>query len=104
MSAPNANLRNAQLINTDFSDSVSDDSVFDDACAFGAVFDSTDLQRARFRNAMLGYYPQPFASFRGADLVIPPFLRGLGRRIYAAILSFWAGVIPPLPMLGRSWL
>ncbi|THF71286.1 MAG: hypothetical protein E8G75_12225 [Sulfitobacter sp. SK025] len=36
--------------------------------------------------------------------VIPPFLRGLGRRIYAAILSFWAGVIPPLPMFGRSLL
>ena len=36
--------------------------------------------------------------------VIPPFLRGLGRRIYAAIRSFWAGVIPPLPMLGRSLL
>jgi len=36
--------------------------------------------------------------------VIPPFLRGLGRRIYAAILSFWAGVMPPLPMLGRSLL
>jgi len=35
-------------------------------------------------------------------LVIPPFLRGLGRRIYAAIFSFWAGVIPPLPILGRS--
>ena len=33
--------------------------------------------------------------------VIPPFLRGLGRRIYAAILSFWAGVMPPLPMLSR---
>ena len=36
--------------------------------------------------------------------VIPPFLRGLGRRIYAAISSFWAGVMPPLPMLGRSLL
>ncbi len=36
--------------------------------------------------------------------VIPPFLRGFGRRIYAAIFSFCAGVIPPLPMLGRSWL
>ena len=36
--------------------------------------------------------------------VIPPFLRGLGRRIYAAIFSFCAGVIPPLPMLGLSWL
>ncbi|MGR3761080.1 hypothetical protein ACUXV3_13275 [Roseobacteraceae bacterium NS-SX3] len=39
-----------------------------------------------------------------AAQVIPPFLRGLGRRIYAAILSFWAGVIPPLPILGRSLL
>lgn len=28
----------------------------------------------------------------------PPFLRGLGRRIYAGLLSFCAGVIPPLPM------
>ena len=36
--------------------------------------------------------------------VIPPFLRGLGRRIYAAIFSFWAGVMPPMPMLGRSLL
>lgn len=36
--------------------------------------------------------------------VIPPFLRGLGRRVYAAIFSFCAGVIPPLPMFGRSWL
>jgi hypothetical protein len=39
-----------------------------------------------------------------AATVIPPFLRGLGRRIYAAIFSFCAGVIPPLPMFGRSWL
>jgi molecular chaperone HscC len=38
------------------------------------------------------------------DAVIPPFLWGLGRRIYAAILSFCAGVIPPLPMFGRSLL
>ncbi len=46
-----------------------------------------------------------YAKGRGVGaLVIPPFLRGLGRRIYAAILSFWAGVIPPLPMLGRSLL
>ena len=37
-----------------------------------------------------------------SDEVILPFLRGLGRRIYAAIFSFWTGVIPPLPMLGRS--
>jgi len=36
--------------------------------------------------------------------VIIPFLMGYGRRTYAAILSFWAGVIPPMPILGRSLL
>ena len=33
--------------------------------------------------------------------VIFPFLAGCGRRIYAAIFSFMAGVMPPMPMLGR---
>lgn len=37
-------------------------------------------------------------------LVIPPFLVGWISRIYAAIFSFWAGVMPPMPMLGRSLL
>jgi hypothetical protein len=37
-------------------------------------------------------------------LVIPPFLMGLSGRIYAASFSFWAGVIPPMPMFGRSLL
>lgn len=36
--------------------------------------------------------------------VILPFLGSLKSRGYAAILSFWAGVIPPIPMLGRSLL
>ena len=36
--------------------------------------------------------------------VIPPFLTGCIRRTYAAIFSFWAGVMPPMPMLGRSLL
>jgi hypothetical protein len=36
--------------------------------------------------------------------VIPPFLVGCDRRSYAAIFSFMAGVIPPMPMLGRSLL
>jgi hypothetical protein len=36
--------------------------------------------------------------------VIPPFLTGCIRRTYAAIFSFWAGVMPPIPMLGRSLL
>jgi hypothetical protein len=36
--------------------------------------------------------------------VIPPFLTGCIRRIYAAIFSFCAGVMPPMPMFGRSLL
>ena len=36
--------------------------------------------------------------------VISPFLTGCIRRIYAAIFSFMAGVMPPMPMLGRSLL
>ena len=36
--------------------------------------------------------------------VISPFLTGCIRRIYAAIFSFCAGVMPPMPMLGRSLL
>jgi uncharacterized protein YraI len=36
--------------------------------------------------------------------VIPPFLMGSSRRTYAAAFSFIAGVIPPMPMLGRSLL
>ena len=38
------------------------------------------------------------------DAVIPPFLMGLSRRIQAAVFSFIAGVMPPMPMLGRSLL
>ena len=36
--------------------------------------------------------------------VIPPFLMGLSHRIHAAVFSFIAGVMPPMPMLGRSLL
>ena len=36
--------------------------------------------------------------------VIPPFLTGCIRRIHAAIFSFWAGVMPSMPMFGRSLL
>ena len=36
--------------------------------------------------------------------VILPFLTVCIRRIHAAIFSFWAGVIPPMPMFGRSLL
>ena len=37
-------------------------------------------------------------------LVILPFLMGLCSRIHAAIFSFCAGVMPPMPILGRSLL
>jgi hypothetical protein len=36
--------------------------------------------------------------------VISPFLTGCIRRTYAAIFSFMAGVMPPMPMFGRSLL
>ena len=36
--------------------------------------------------------------------VIPTFLMGSSRRIQAAVFSFMAGVMPPIPMLGRSLL
>lgn len=34
----------------------------------------------------------------------PPFSTGLRSRIHAAIFSFCAGVMPPMPILGRSLL
>ena len=37
-------------------------------------------------------------------MVILPFLTGRRRRTYAAIFSFIAGVIPPMPIFGRSLL
>ena len=36
--------------------------------------------------------------------VIPPLLTGFVRRTHAAIFSFCAGVMPPIPMFGRSLL
>jgi len=36
--------------------------------------------------------------------VIPPFSMGRFSRIQAAFLNFCIGVIPPMPMLGRSLL
>ncbi len=43
-------------------------------------------------------------TFAPPSKVIPPFLVGWISRIYAALFSFWAGVMPPMPMLGRSLL
>lgn len=44
------------------------------------------------------------ASDPGEPVVIPPFLTGLSSRNHAAIFSFCAGVMPPMPILGRSLL
>ena len=41
---------------------------------------------------------------RANAMVIPPFLTGCIRRIYAANFSFCVGVMPPMPMFGRSLL
>ena len=38
------------------------------------------------------------------DVCIPQQTIGLSRRIQAAAFSFIAGVMPPMPMLGRSLL
>jgi len=48
--------------------------------------------------------PHGARAIAAKDLVIPPFLTGCIRRIHAAIFSFWAGVMPPRPMFGRSLL
>ena len=45
-----------------------------------------------------------FFDFRINEMVIPPFLMGLSHRIHAAVFSFIAGVMPPMPMLGLSLL
>ena len=37
-------------------------------------------------------------------MVIPPFLRVVRSRTHAAIASFWARVMPPSAMFGRSLL
>lgn len=52
----------------------------------------------------LGEDISPNRAWRLARLVIPPFLAGCIRRIHAAIFSFCAGVMPPMPMFGRSLL
>jgi hypothetical protein len=45
-----------------------------------------------------------FFGFALDEEVIPPFLMGSSRRFHAAVFSFIAGVMPPMPMLGRSLL
>lgn len=50
--------------------------------------------QSRFLEATLSSIPE----------VISPSLTGCIRRIHAAIFNFMTGVMPPMPMLGRSLL
>jgi hypothetical protein len=90
------------------------------------VFDRVEAGTKQIRRAFLclmgGFQPSILANYvkqstagsRGDDLrfhmeeiyglVIPPLLSGCIGRTYAAIFSFWAGVMPPMPMFGRSLL
>ena len=78
-----------------------------DAALAPAIYDRIYLQS----NIVGGegfdwFYASPSdraAQFRTL-MVIPPILTGCSRRTYAAIFSFWAGVMPPMPMFGRSLL
>jgi len=72
------------------------------------------LQVGRMRKAskrLKGYTGRAMRDLRShrddlpaGALVISPFLTGCVRRTYAAIFSFMAGVMPPMPMFGRSLL
>ncbi len=53
---------------------------------------------------LLSFFEPLGTILNGSAVVIPPFLTGCIRRIHAAIFSFIAGVIPPMPMFGRSLL
>lgn len=68
----------------------------------GAVLFNRLLSRARLQQLLNEQSPCIVAM--EACAVIPPFLTELHRRIHAAIFSFCAGVMPPMPMLGRSLL
>ena len=50
------------------------------------------------KDGTIHYYANLYAT------VIIPFLVALQSRVYAACLSFIAGVMPPIPMFGRSLL
>jgi len=68
---------------------------------------SPNALRARFQQYIEEGLSGRAAALRlkvSAATVISPFLTGCIRRAYVAIFSFMAGVMPPMPMLGRSLL
>ena len=63
------------------------------------------LGNSRMTAAAFANIGEKFHLYRPSGLgVISPFLTGCIRRTYAAIFSFIAGVMPPMPMFGRSLL
>ena len=67
----------------------------------------TVLANKRLRQQLTRYaaqHPKQLLKPAAPLMVIPPFLTGCTCRTYAAIFSFIAGVMPPMPMLGRSLL
>ena len=51
-----------------------------------------------------GFSREQLADELGVGMVILPFIMGFRRIIHAAVFNFMAGVIPPMPILGRSLL
>ena len=52
--------------------------------------------------AVRGYAAREVSERLGVR-VIPRFYRGSSRRIYAAVFSFMAGVMPPIEVLPENW-
>ena len=66
---------------------------------------TADVCRRRGISSATFYkYKSKYGGMEPSDAVIRPFLMGLSRRTQAAVFSFIAGVMPPIPMLGRSLL
>ncbi len=76
---------------------------------FGGSLKSVDVYT--FANSLVGFADTVRAVNKLVDpncaievrveAVIPPFLVGLVIRLHAACFSFMAGVMPPMPILGR---
>ena len=63
---------------------------------------TTQMKQSQYEATVIEFVQNTNGCFIAA--VILPFLVTLQSRAYAACLRFIAGVIPPMPMLGRSLL
>lgn len=86
-------------------------AIFADVCRIPIEMDGLSIDADAFRaepirenQAYGGVRVKTVAMLGRTFLVIPPFLAGLVDRLHAAHFSFWAGVKPPLAMLGLSLL